>query len=575
MSLLVALLCLAPLQDAPPKADITKLPEADAYLQKLSGFGYSGSFMVVHKGKVVLNKGYGHADREAKIPSAGDTVYDIGSLAKQFTATAIMKLEEQGKLKVSDTLGKFAPDAPADKKKITIEQLLTHTAGINQVPDRYSEISRDELIGSILQRPLRYEPGSSNAYSNEGYAVLAYVVEKASGKDFKTYLREQLFKPAGLKHTGWWGSAMAKVEPRQISKGYDWNNIRQELPKWSGSTWNAIGSGGVTSSPEDMLRWFNALRDGKVIKKSSLERMWTQRVQSEGSAQHYGYGWWVTKTAIGVRLIQHGGDGWASGVAFRYYPDDEVLLIGMCNVRHDLFPTEIRASGGVALALFQRPLPPIPSFDSSVSTQDVSGEYQLGSGGKLKIWNVGGKLHMAGAGQDAVDAIEHTEGDEHKLRTELNQFSLDVHQGADEGKFEAMDRAIGPRNAQMFRDGWPRESASIGEGLGKRISIESLGTYLAGDPSVRNTLLRFNHEKGSRNYLVKWMEDKILAEATTEAPELAATIILQPASKDRLVGWDLKTNKGIQVEILRNGDRVSSIKVSPLTGGDPKIATRK
>ncbi|HET9298331.1 MAG TPA: serine hydrolase domain-containing protein, partial [Candidatus Polarisedimenticolaceae bacterium] len=206
--------------------------KADAWLTERAKAGFSGVVLAARDGKLVLAKGYGLADREAGTPFKVDSVFSIGSVTKQFTAAAILKLEQDGKLSVQDPITKFYPDAPVDKRAITLHQLLTHTAGLDSdFAGDYDAVDRDAYVGRILASKLRSTPGTTHHYANSGYSLLAAVVEKAAGMPYETYLREKLFLPAGMKETGYkqpaWPSSRVAVGYRGKER---WGTILEK--KW-------------------------------------------------------------------------------------------------------------------------------------------------------------------------------------------------------------------------------------------------------------------------------------------------------------------------------------------------------
>ncbi len=559
-------LCLL-LLGAQPVAhpDMTLIPSVDNYLHCLSGFGYSGTVLIVKNGKAVLDKGYGLADREAGVPCRPNTVYEIGSLAKQFTATAIMKLEARGKLSLSDTIGKYFPGAPEDKSPITIEELLTHSSGLGSLQDEYPapEISRDTWITRVFALPLTFPTGTRKEYSNEGYGVLAAIVDKVSALGFQGYCRSELFGPAGMKETGWWGSALPRVAKFRIAKGYDWNHVAQDLEKWSGTTWDAMGSGAVTSTVHDLWRWHRALLSGKIIPIPSLKRMWTVTVKREGWATDYGYGWFVSTSKMGVPMIHHGGDGWAFGSELRYFPSENLLVISLANVRHNLYPTQIKAGYVIQKILWDEPYEQPPTFSGShtKSVSEAVGTYKLDTGGLIVVQSIQGRLHIGALGQDAIDVIDPVNATEQRLRSELNSFAVRVFADAEKGEFASLDEALGGnRHHPYFIAGWKGESAALRKDRGKELAITALGTYKAF--YGRNTLLRFQYELGSSLYFIRWTEDRVLIESTMETPVLAALVPLQAQSPSQLVGWNLKEDKGLTVDVVRKGGVVSAIRVT-------------
>jgi CubicO group peptidase (beta-lactamase class C family) len=179
--------------------------QIDQYLARAVPFGFSGSIFVVDSRGVLLHRAYGAANVARRIPNRVDTLFDMGSITKGFTATAIALLQAEGRLSLDQTLSVYFPDAPADKGGITIEQLLTHTAGLIDLtnPNDYLVISRDDFLRDLFNSPLVAAPGEKWAYSNAGYSVLAAIVEVVSGLPYEQFLRERILAPAGMPDTGY------------------------------------------------------------------------------------------------------------------------------------------------------------------------------------------------------------------------------------------------------------------------------------------------------------------------------------------------------------------------------------
>ncbi len=201
----------------------------DDYLTDAEALGYSGIVLWARSGKILLKKGYGLADRSARKRMSPQTVFDMGSVTKMFTAAAVLKLEEQGKLSVNDSIGKFFDDLPADKAEITIHHLLSQTSGIplnteNDRPIDYELIERDDFVKRVLKNDLRFRPGKEYLYSNDGYGLLAVIIEKASGMSYETFLNKEIFKPAGMNKTGY---VIPHWNKKEIARGY---RSEEELP---------------------------------------------------------------------------------------------------------------------------------------------------------------------------------------------------------------------------------------------------------------------------------------------------------------------------------------------------------
>jgi len=270
-----------------PQDNLTK--KLDDYILTAVETGFSGAVMVVKGGEVVLHDGYGLADREKNIPIKKETAFDIGSITKRFTRAAILKLEEQGKLKRSDTLSAVLDNVPEDKAEITIEQVLEHTAGFHEYHDTkgdFEEMDRDKALKTIINQKLRFEPGDRMAYSNSGYGLLAIIIELVSGQSYPSFLNEYLFKPAGLFRTGFYRDPL--WEEDEVAIGYEGRKIGEKNSPyyWPHMTWALVGGGGMVSTVGDLYKWIQALQTNAVLSEKSMEKMYNP----EGTPMAYAGG---------------------------------------------------------------------------------------------------------------------------------------------------------------------------------------------------------------------------------------------------------------------------------------------
>jgi CubicO group peptidase (beta-lactamase class C family) len=242
------------------------------------------SLAIVRDGKIIKAQGYGVANLELNVPATNTTVYEIGSNTKQFTAAAIMMLVEEGKVQLEDKIAKYFPDAPETWNRITIRHLLTHTSGIQNhvaVPG-YLNIfktsitsettpAREELLRMFFKLPLEFQPGETWAYDNTGYYLLGIVIEKASGKTYWQFLEERIFKPLGM-------AATRNTEPTPLvpnrASGYKWVKDHFENRPIL-APFVAFSAGSILSTVEDMAKWDAALYTEKLLKRSSLDQIWT------------------------------------------------------------------------------------------------------------------------------------------------------------------------------------------------------------------------------------------------------------------------------------------------------------
>jgi CubicO group peptidase (beta-lactamase class C family) len=328
----------------------------NAQMSKHAADGFSGVVLIARNGEVAISKGYGHADLKRKLPFTSETVFDIGSITKQFTAAAIVRLEMDGKLKVEDKITKFFGDVPADKREITLHHLLTHGSGLFlQLGDDYEIAPRDQVVRTMLDMRVSAPPGERHKYSNGGYSLLGAVVEIASGQPYETYLREKLFLPAGMEHTGYRLPDWSKVVvAREVNRaGDDWGTPLDHPWADDGPYWNLRANGGILSTVGDLYRWHLALVSNRILSKEARDKMFAQHMrEAPFSRSYYGYGWSIATTVRGTRLIAHNGGNGIFFANFRRYVDDDVVVIVASNdARHSAENIE----GGLLAIVFGKP----------------------------------------------------------------------------------------------------------------------------------------------------------------------------------------------------------------------------
>ncbi|MEP6732884.1 MAG: serine hydrolase domain-containing protein [bacterium] len=225
--------------------------------------GFSGVVRVSVGGSTVLHKGYGMANREARIPFARTTIVQIGSNTKDFTVVALLQLVQRGRLHWNDSLFKFFPDMPADKRAITLAQIVDHRAGfpdfVGEAGD-FEPVGREEFLARVMKRPLVNQPGTKEAYSNAGYSVLAAIIERVSGVSYDVYVHDHIFAPLGMTNTGF---ALANFGARRLAHGYhdgkDIGTILGHPHPADGPYWMLRGNGGMSSTVDDMHTFYTAL----------------------------------------------------------------------------------------------------------------------------------------------------------------------------------------------------------------------------------------------------------------------------------------------------------------------------
>lgn len=263
----------------------------ETYLKRQEAAGFSGSVLAVRHGRTVVHGGFGLADRRRRIPVTRDTVFDIGSITKVLTAATVLKLAEEGRLELDDPLTRFLAAVPEDKRSITVRSLLGHRSGLPMNPQHpFAALSRDEAVREALDLSLRSRPGARQSYSNVGYALLAAIVELASGERFEAAMRRRVFVPAGMSRTGF--SGVRRWPARDVAIGYG-NDIAapRNAPDTYGVRWPLKGAGGVVSSAGDLGRWIRAVHAGRIVRRASVPLLYRLAVgpTPAGLPPRYGY----------------------------------------------------------------------------------------------------------------------------------------------------------------------------------------------------------------------------------------------------------------------------------------------
>ena len=310
----------------------TVAEQIQAEIGKRAGEGSSGAIIVEKDGAIVLESGFGWANREAHTPFTLDTIAQIGSLTKQFTATAIVDLSARGKLQLTDPLSRYFPQGPEAADDITIEQLLTHTSGLpDDCGSDFDLLSRKELVTRCLAKVMPSQKGKFR-YSNLGYSVLAAIIEKVSAEKYEDYLRERFFQPLGMNHTGYffdtsqhkdlaWGYVDSMAQPP----------ISDRLAAMGDSFWNLKGNGGVQSTVREMYRWYRALTQDGKISDSIRRQLMTVHARRDDNAG-YGYGWFVRTRADGeVEQVSHTGSDGVFYAAFVWRPEERTFFYLVTN----------------------------------------------------------------------------------------------------------------------------------------------------------------------------------------------------------------------------------------------------
>ncbi len=358
-------------------------PPAETWLERLEGRGFSGAVLAIDDGEVLIDRAFGLSDVEAKVKMSVDSVFDIGSITKQFTAAAILALDQDGKLAVTDLLSKYVGPVPKDKATITLEHLLTHSAGfLGEIGRDEDYVGSDDFVKLALASRLQFEPGSDYSYSNVGFALLGIIVEKVTGKGYEAFLRERFFDPLGMKDTGY---VLPKWDRSRIACCYQ-NGARWGLPidkNWhaDGPGWHLRGNGGILTTLEDMQRWIESLDEAKVLDEKHCDELFVPRVrEGRGADTFYGYGWSVFSSPLGGQIRTHdGGNGILS--ADLWWHEHKSRVVFVTSTRSEWIADDIREGVLDFLNGEGRPIPSATRASDPAEGKAAEGVYRGHGGG--------------------------------------------------------------------------------------------------------------------------------------------------------------------------------------------------
>lgn len=313
----------------------TLIQISDSIMSKVYEENGPGGIALVAKGEEILyRKAFGLADLELGVKMTPENIIRIGSLTKQFTAIAILKLAEEGKLGLQDPITKYIDDYPTLGYRITIEHLLTHTSGIRSFTNMNAwnadlnkmNIPPQKKIDFFKDEPMDFVPGEEFKYNNSGYILLGYIIELVSGKTYKEYIEESLFKPLGM-YNSFYESTSNIIKNR--ARGYKFDRNEYKNADFLDMS-NPYAAGSLISTVDDLFTWYNALMQYKVISKASLEKAHSPYKLNNGKPTEYGYGWFVSNLK-GHQIISHGGGITGYLTYSLYIPDEDIFVAVFSN----------------------------------------------------------------------------------------------------------------------------------------------------------------------------------------------------------------------------------------------------
>jgi len=353
----------------------------DSLTTPLNKIDAPGAVLLVAKdGKPIYRKAYGMASLEFGVPTRPDHRFCIGSVSKQFCAIAILQLASQGKLNLQDDIRKYLPEFNTHGRLITIEHLITHTSGIPSTENRdYADLmyttnsmSNKDVLDYAMQKDLLFEPGTDFSYNNIGFTMAAIIAERVSGMSYREYLEKNIFQPAGMVNTF---LPVETIPLYNLATSYQ-KNAEGKWIKYSADKWtDSKGRGGIISTIDDLLLWYKALLEEKVLSKEWIEKAWKSFTLKDGRSTNYGFGWRVQQFN-GYRIVSHGGAKFGYRTGSYYIPEKNIYIAyaNFFEANPDILPAKI-----IWKLLEQEA--PTPSKQPTLPLNDYEGVYKMHSMG--------------------------------------------------------------------------------------------------------------------------------------------------------------------------------------------------
>lgn len=481
------------------------------YLQRLEKLGFAGVVLIARNGTPLLAEGYGPADRERKVPWTPATVSCTGSITKQFTAAAILKIAEQKRLRLDDPLTTHFESVPDDKRAITLHQLLTHSSGIVDLAGAgdWDPIGRDEFVSRIFAQPLAFQPGTGYRYSNAGYSLLGAILEKLSGVSYERHMRERLFIPHALYETGYilpqWGEG-------RLAQGYrdaqHWGTTLGRPMAEDGPYWVLRANGGIHTTAWDMLRWTKALLEGRVLSEASRKLLWEPHVREAPDAEEfYGYGWAIQQHG-GAKVVTHNGSNGVFFADLALLPESGTVIYLMTNVSSgNGYVQRILEQIGYRL-LAGRAYPDVPRIGTAdpERLRALAGDWVLPGGGTVRATADGDALVVEPLDPVAFARLFSTTAQDdagRRLSTERGQLLLGALRALLARDFAPLHRLYGPAvDIEQLTRNWTTRLAEFAQRHGMIRDVELVGVARRGEQHF--FLVRFRGERGFEELTFVW-----------------------------------------------------------------------
>jgi CubicO group peptidase (beta-lactamase class C family) len=547
-------------QPGPPSGKVIVRGEiaarVDTFLTRASLHGLSGAIVVAQKGEVILRKGYGLADRERRVPIRPETPFFVGSLAKQFTATAILRLAADGKLGLDDSLGAFFRGAPADKRGITIRQLLANTSGLPYLPSRglFGLGSRDSVMREMLAEPLGFPPGSRYEYSTPGYILLAGVIERASGVTYEQYLRS-LFERVHLASTGFVGEHTRwSASPIRSYSDANPEDLLADVPPLP----RFVGGGSIVSTVGDLYQWYASLVRGDILPAAQRDELFAPAFHL-GTNLDESLSWMLIQLPTGT-LRQAAGDIGGFNAELRDYVDEGLVVAFASNARvkgrgyrEIVLNYVARMSRGESV-----PFPPAVSEVTESQLRSIPGTYALRDSGTVVMWATGDSLMVGAVDATGIALLAGHDSTRARRAAELdgraNRFLTALE--SDSTTAASFIHASIPADARrMYLD---KLRGLIGDAVARSATV--IGTAVD-SPGAARTYVRLQHGDARKVIALVWRGGMLIG--LEPAGRAAYPLRLSADGPGELASFDLFTGHLVRIELV--GDRELAIQSNGVT----------
>jgi CubicO group peptidase (beta-lactamase class C family) len=524
------------------------------YLRRAESQGLSGAFFMAVGDDVLVHHAMGWRDPSSRVPNDTSTLFYIASIAKQFVAAGILKLEDEGRLRTTDSLGKFFPEAPSDKRSITLDQLLSHTSGLGRygfdVARRDWAIEdRETGISGILATPVAIAAGKQFSYQNVNYLFLAEVIERVTRQPFDVYLDSRLIQPARLHDTFIGSRVTDALRPRvawSLGDETETFSILDRKPSW---LWHGRG---VLMTAGDLARWAQAIHRGTVLSAHARRKLFAIGA-TLGTRYGYAAGWFVRVDSAGApRVAFHGGDFGSYHAEVRLYPPSGTVIVALTNVSNrgrSLTETVLNQMIDVSRG-GPNPFPAV--MPRSNSTPALSGDYRASKTEALSVRERGTSLVVSAGGQQAVDWLLRGDTSGWQERGAAARRSMMLVDALNRRVLQSLS-GVAPVPDELRRnieDEW----ATLVRAGGQLKSYQLLGVVRSADDAGHVGIVRLKFARDSLLYGVGWSGDT-LRYTSVGIQNLVAPLVFARTSATEWASYDWVSERArrLTVRTLPNG----------------------